>query len=322
MNGICICLAMCAAMVVCGRAAGAIGVVGQAVQRLHLSPQQLLSLRDVLGGVERGVRVEASGEGLFVLRDPVSMAYVGEFSVRVSADGALKIDRVSGPATLDTSQVLVLPIPLNPKSRAQIRAALAGSQVLETDPANPQPPALPENRIAVLKLIDSQGSGPISQTRAIFFRDGSGVMWTIHAPQTSGAGTPPAPIRISERYFSAVKSDGTHAWRDNVVEIASGAALVLSELEAHACPESGPCNTRRPAAAADGFHFIRWQHQLIAAVPPSLLAQLAPAPAPDEAAPVGAEPPSQTPAAPTGSLPPAEGGDLPAGNPPENAAGH
>ncbi|HEY1638664.1 MAG TPA: hypothetical protein VGF62_09080, partial [Rhizomicrobium sp.] len=60
-------------------------VVGQAVQRLHLSAQQLLSLRDFLGPFNRGTDVDAAEDGLFILRDAATMAYVGEFSLRVNS---------------------------------------------------------------------------------------------------------------------------------------------------------------------------------------------------------------------------------------------
>jgi hypothetical protein len=301
-------------------AAGAISTVGQAVQRLHLSPQQLLSLRDVLGGVERGAQVEASGEALFILRDPASMAYAGEFSLTVGEDGTLTVDRVGGPATLDASQSVLLPIRLNSKSRAQIMAALAGSQVMATDPANPQvlPPALPEERIAALKFTHAKAAAPIAETRAVFFRDGSGVVRSIRAAQSATAASTPAPLRISDRYFSAVKSDGTHVWRDNVVEIDSDVAMSLSDLQARgACPLNGPCNGHTPAVSLSGFHLIRWQHQLVAAVPPSLLARLAPAPAPETAIPAGTTVPAE---APTAS--PAGNAATPATASAENSDGH
>lgn len=308
----------CAAMALSAPAPGAISAVGQAVQRLHLSPQQLLSLRDVLGGIERGAQVEASGVDLFILRDPGSMAYAGEFSLNVGEDGTLTVDRVSGPATLDASQSVLLPIRLNPKSRAQVTAALAGSQVMATDPANPQDlPALPEERIAALKFTDAKAAAPVAETRAVFFRDGSGMVRTFRAPQTTAA-TTPAPLRISDRYFSAVKSDGMHVWRDNVVEIDSDVAMTLTDLLARgACPLNGPCNVHTPAVSLRGFHLIRWQHQLIAAVPPSLLAQLAPAPAPQTTVPAGPATPAE---APTAS--PAGSAGTPATAPAENSDGH
>jgi hypothetical protein len=296
-----------------------VSAVGQAVQRLHLSPQQLLSLRDVLGGVERSAQVEASGVDLFILRDPGSMAYAGEFSLHIGEDGTLTVDRVSGPATLDAGQSVLLPIRLNPKSRAQVIAALAGSQVMATDPANPQalPPALPEERIAALKFTDAKAVAPIAETRAVFFRDGSGMVRNVRAPQTTAASTP-APLRISDRYFSAIKSDGMHVWRDNVVEIDSDVAMTLTDLVARgACPLNGPCNVHTPAVSLRGFHLIRWQHQLIAAVPPSLLAQLAPAPAPQTTVPAGPATPAE---APTAS--PAGSAGTPATAPAENSDGH
>ena len=87
-----------------GHAFAAQNVVGQAVQTLHLSPQQLLSLRDFLGAFSRGAGVDASEDGLFILRDTATMAYVGEFSLRVNSGGRLEIDRIAGPARLDTSR--------------------------------------------------------------------------------------------------------------------------------------------------------------------------------------------------------------------------
>lgn len=310
----------CAAMALSAPGAGAVSTVGQAVQRLHLSPQQLLSLRDLLGGVERGAQVEASGGELFILRDPASMAYAGEFSLNVGENGTLTVDRVSGPATLDASQSVLLPTRLNPKSRAQVTAALAGSQVMGMDPANaqPLPPTLPEERIAALKFTDAKAAAPIAETRAVLFRDGSGVVRTVRAPQSATAASTPAPLRISDRYFSAVKSDGTHAWRDNVIEIDSDVAMSLSDLEARrACPLNGPCNMHTPAVSLRGFHLIRWQHQLIAAVPPSLLAQLSPALAPEMGVPAGTATPAEAPVA-----SPAPSAGTPATSSAENSDGH
>jgi hypothetical protein len=312
---------LCAAMARPDFAAAASSTVGQAVQRLHLSPQQLLSLRDVLGGVERGAQVEASGEGLFILRDPASMAYAGEFSFGVGEDGTLTLNRVGGPATLDASQSVLLPTRLNQKSRAQIAAALAGSQILAAEPdvTDRQAPASEEERIAALKFIDARAAGPIIETSAVFFRDGSGVVRTVRATQATSSSVTPGPFRISSRYFSAVKSDGTHAWRDNVVETDSDVTMSLSDLEAHgACPLNGPCSGRRPVATVSGFHLIRWQHQLIAAVPPSLLAQLAPAP--ETVAPAAMPVPSDVPAAPPASAPAPEA--VPPDSPAGNSSGH
>ena len=273
--------------------AAAENAVAQAVQKLHLSPQQLLSLRDFLGPFNRGTDVESSGTGLFVLRDARSMAYTGEFSLRVGGDGSLQVDRVSGPATLDSTRDVRLPLRLDAKARAQVMAALAGSQLLiprtaAAAPPSPSPmantataplPLMPDEEIAGFGLTDAKAAGSITQSRAVFFRDGSGLVHTVRA-QLASSGTTPAPLRIADRYYSAIQSDGTRAWRSSVVEIGSDVQIGFADLELrYACSSGTACRPRGPAPASNGVHLIRWGRQLIAAVPPALMAQMTPPPA-------------------------------------------
>jgi hypothetical protein len=275
--------------------AAAENAVAQAVQKLHLSPQQLLSLRDFLGPFSRGTDVESSGTGLFVLRDARSMAYTGEFSLRAGGDGSLQVDRVSGPATLDLAGDVRLPLRLDAKSRAQVMAALAGSQLLvptsaATAPPSPSPmmnaataplPLMPDEEIAGVKLTDVKATGSITQSRAVFFRDGSGLVHTVRAQLASTDAAPtPAPLRIADRYYSAIQSDGTRAWRSSVVEIDTDVQIGFADLELrYACPPGVACSPRGPAPASNGLHLIRWGRQFIAAVPPALMAQMSPPPA-------------------------------------------
>ena len=103
-----------------------------------------------------------------------------------------------------------------------------------------------------------------------------------------------------------------------MVEIDSDVAMTLTDLQARgACPLNGPCNAHTPAVSLRGFHLIRWQHQLIAAVPPLLLAQLAAAPAPEMTVPAETAAPAEAPAA-----SPAAGAGTSTTAPAENSDGH
>jgi hypothetical protein len=251
--------------------ASAANVVGEAVQKLHLSPQQLLSLRDTLGNFGRGAAVEASGENLFVLRDTATMAYAGEFALRELPDSSLELDRVSGPATLDSANTLLISLRLNAKSRAQVLGVLANSQVAAQT-------GLPEPSLPAISLTGANAAGSLMATRAVFFADGSGWVRTLRAPALP-AGTAPVPMRLADRYVPAIRSDGARAWRDSAVEIDSDVQLRLADLDTRTrCAPGTLCHPHGPAASPSAIHFIRWGPQTIAAVPPSLLAQLAPQP--------------------------------------------
>ncbi|HSC19338.1 MAG TPA: hypothetical protein VLC74_10520 [Rhizomicrobium sp.] len=264
--------------------------VGAAVRNLHLTPAQLLSLRDFLGGFSRGVQVDAAEGGLFVLRDQGSMAYTGEFALLVRGDGALQVDRITGPATLDLSRAVQLPVRLLAKARAQVMADVAASQMLrpaaaahvEPEESAPASAMLPQPQLAGLKHVGSGGDMALFQARAIFFPDGSGMVAEVHAsakPPPAASQTP-APLRIVVRYYPAVRSDGARVWRDAVTEFDTDVPLRPDDLETRfACASTGPCAPPRGLPTPAGFHMIRWRHQLIAAVPPTLLAQLAPPPA-------------------------------------------
>jgi hypothetical protein len=307
--------------------AAAENAVAQAVQKLHLSPQQLLSLRDFLGPFNRGTDVESSGAGLFVLRDARSMAYTGEFSLRVSGDGSLQVDRVSGPATLDSAHDVRLPLRLDAKSRAQVMVALAGSQLLvprtaTAAPLSPSPmanastaplPLMPNEEIAGVNLTDAKATGSITQSRAVFFRDGSGLAHTVRTQLASSATPTPAPLRIADRYYSAIQSDRTRAWRSSLVEIDTDVQIAFADFELrYACPMGAACRPRGPAPASNGLHLIRWGRQLIAAVPSALMAQMAaPAGVPPASPPGAVAQPSApqdetAPPAATPTSPPAE----------------
>lgn len=267
--------------------------VAQAVQRLRLSPQQLLSLRDFLGPFSRDAAVEASGEGLFVLRDSHTMAYAGEFSLGVNPDGSLQVDRVSGPATLDAAHAVLVPLRRDAKSRARIIAALGSSEML-APPAAPADDsgialhpvsALPEQWIAGAALTETRTPAAIAQARAVFFRDGSGAVRSIRVPvaavvqqgATTPKAAPPAMLHVSERYFSPIRSDGTRAWRDAVFQVDGDVQIGFPDLEARfGCAVGASCTPRGTTPPTSGAHVIRWTRQLIAAVPPPLMAQMSP----------------------------------------------
>jgi len=251
--------------------------VGQAVQRLHLSPQQLLSLRDFLGPFNRGTDVEASDDGLFVLRDATTMAYAGEFSLRVSSGGRLDVDRIDGHARLDPSRAVLLPLRLTDKARAQAVMTLANSGAARSgDPVTaekmagiePSPP-LPAVSIAAATLIDAAAAAGLVQSRAEFWPDGSGWSASVRLP-------PNAPtMRMMERFFAPIRGDVTQAWRDRVVEISGDTKIGFADLQKRYVCAAGAACMARYAPAENGLHVIRWNKTLIAAVPAPLLAQIA-----------------------------------------------
>jgi hypothetical protein len=258
--------------------------VGQAVQRLHLSPQQLLSLRDFLGSFGHGTDVDASGDGLFILRDAATMAYAGEFSLRVRSDGRLDIDRIGGPLRLDTSRAVRLPLRLTDKARVQALATLANS-----DAAKPEGPvtaermeriepaaALPAVSVAGASTTEAESTGTLIQSRAEFWPDGSG--WSASIRSQAGA----SGMHMTERFFAPIQADATQVWRATVVEIDGEVKLGFADFEnRYACMAGSSCNARS-ISAESGLHVIRWRKALVAAVPPTLIARImAPAIAPD-----------------------------------------
>jgi hypothetical protein len=247
-------------------------VVGQAVQRLHLSPQQLLSLRDFLGPFSRGIDVDASTDGLFVLRDAGTMAYIGEFSLRVSGDGRLCVDRIGGPARLDTSRAVTLPLRLTDKARVQVLATLANSEAAKPDGlVAPQKvaPVEPAPALPAVYLNDAETPGSLTQSRAEFWPDGSG--WSASVRFQTGA----PGMRLTERFFSPVRANAIQVWRDSVVEIDGDVNFSLADFEnRYACSAGSVC-VSRSISAENGLHVIRWRKTLISAVPPTLTARIA-----------------------------------------------
>lgn len=283
-----------AALLCAGQALAAGNSVAQAIQKLHLSAQQLLSVRDFLGTFARGTDVEASGSGLFVLRDSASMNYSGEFSLRATVDGSVEIERVSGPATLDASRAVTLPLKLDRKSTAQALKALGNSPALAPNPSAASPgttqptdaapapapaPFLPPQQLAGLKLTNPQATGVIAQARATFFRDGSGYVHSFRA-QIPAADLVSTPLRVSDKYFAPVQSDGVKVYRAAIVEIDSDLQIALADLETRYGCDAATCKPVHGARpVSNGNHFIKWTHVLVASVPAPLLAQIAPPPA-------------------------------------------
>jgi hypothetical protein len=251
--------------------------VAQAVQRLHLSPQQLLSLRDFLGPFNRGTDVDAAEDGRFILRDAATMAYAGEFWLRVGSGGRLEVDRIGGPARLDPARTVPVSLRLTDKVRAQIVAALANSQAAKPDgPVTAEriervepPPAPPSVSVAAAQLTDASARTTLSQSRAQFWPDGSG--WSVSVRLQSGAPT----ARMTERFLAPVQADGAQVWRARVVEISGDMKFALADFETrYPCTANAAC-VPRYIPAESGLHVIRWNRTLISAVPPSLMAQIA-----------------------------------------------
>jgi hypothetical protein len=270
-------------------AARAENPLGGAIQKLHLSPQQLLSVRDFLGPFGRGIEIEASGEATFVLRDDTSMAYAGEFSLRTESDGSVVIDRVNGPAALDAGHMVTVPLRLDRKSRAEVVGVLAGFHAADAA-------TIPAEELPALKLVDPKAQGTIWQARAVFLRDGSGSVRSIRAV-ASGIGSP--SLNVIDRYFSPIQSDGTKVWRAVIVEVNAALPIGLANLESrYACSAGSSCKQQHALVPVAGVHLIKWTRQLVASVPPQLLAQIAPPLAPPPAPPIVAAAPNPGPAAP------------------------
>lgn len=306
------------AAALCGVALGAVeptsagNSVAQAIQKLHLSAQQLLSVRDFLGPFGRGTDIEASGTNLFVLRDSASMNYSGEFSIHSDPDGSVEIERVAGPATLDFSRSVTLPLKLDRKSRAQVLKSMAGAQAIApaapslvpagamdtiVPSGSPPPAVLPAEQVAGLKVTNPQATGAVSQAKATFYRDGSGYVRSFRAqiPATDLAST---PLRVSDKYFSPVQSDGVKVYRAAVVEVDSDIQIAFADLEMrYGCDLSACKPPHGSAPVSNGNHLIKWSRVLVAAVPAQLLAQIAPPPAPSPP-PSGAAPSTVVPPAP------------------------
>jgi len=306
--------ALCGVALCAVEPASAGNSVAQAIQKLHLSAQQLLSVRDFLGPFGRGTDIEASGTNLFVLRDSASMTYSGEFSIHSDPDGSVEIERVAGPATLDFTRSVTLPLKLDRKSRAQVLKSMAGAQAVAPAAPSPvptgpldtivpsasPPPAvlLPAEQVAGLKLTNPQATGAISQAKATFYRDGSGYVRSFRAqiPATDLAST---PLRVSDKYFSPVQSDGVKVYRAAIVEVDSDIQIAFADLEArYGCDLSACKPAHGPAPVSNGNHLIKWSRVLVAAVPAQLLAQIAPPPAPSATPPSTVSPPApgETPA--------------------------
>ena len=263
-------------LVLVSRAAMADNAVALAVQRLHLSPQQLLSLRDFLGAFNRGLAVDSSGNGLFVLRDEHSMAYAGEFLLRTDGSGTLTVDRVTGPATLDATHEVQVPLRLDAKARLQASAALSESQALAPNGAAEASPPL--EHVSGAAPTSAMQPATLLQSRAVFFRDGSGYTASIRAAIPAALNAA-AQLRIVERYYAPIKSDGKDAWRPATVELDGDVTLSFAELESrYGCAAPGPCAKRGSLPAAANLHVIRWGRQNITSVPVTLMAQLGPAP--------------------------------------------
>ena len=280
--------AVCGSVLLPGRSALAENAIAQEVQKLQASAPQLLSLRDFLGPLNREFDVEASGAGVFILRDASSMAYGGEFTIRQGPQGSIEIERVTGAAALDNTRAVKLPaLRLDSKARAQVAAGFAGSQMAgrlsaggaETDRASaPATPPVPSQMlISALRMIGPNGTGLISQSKAVFFRDGSGYVQGFRAQLMQTASLSPV-LRVADAYYSAIKGDGAHVWRDAIVEAGGDAQLSVSDLELHcSCPMGADCKTAERWLLSSGVHVIKRSHQLVSSVPPQLLSQMAPA---------------------------------------------
>jgi hypothetical protein len=156
--------------------------------------------------------------------------------------------------------------------------------------------------MAGLKLTNATATGAISQAKATFYRDGSGYVRSFRAqiPATDLAST---PLRLSDKYFSAVQSDGVKVYRAAIVEVDSDIQIAFADLEMrYGCDLSACKPARGSAPVSNGNHLIKWSRVLVAAVPAQLLAQIAPPPAPPSATPSAAAPAPVSPS-PAGETP-------------------
>lgn len=267
-----------------GAAAEADNPVAQAVLKLHLSAQQLLSVRDFLGPFARGIEIEASGGGAFVLRDDASMGYAGGFSLRTENDGSVVIERVSGAAMIDASRIVAVPLRLDRKTQASVMVALAASQALATSlpresgdvagAASAAAASVPPEELPAVRLVGPKAEGIVQESRAVFFRDGSGYVRSIRAPAIA-AGTAPPILNVTDRYFSPIQSDGTKLWRAAIVETNADLPIGVADLDSrYACRAGAECKMPRALTPLAGVHVIKWSRQLVASVPPQLLAQI------------------------------------------------
>jgi hypothetical protein len=297
--------AFCAGVLAFGSAASAENPVAREVQKLQASAQQLLSLRDFLGPLNRGVEMESSGSGVFVVRDAASMAYSGEFRIRTGSQGSIEVERVTGPAIFDDSRSVRVPsLRLDAKARAQVAAILVGSQ-LQAALSSPGPAtnliasasvSSPlQNPVSGLRLTTANIAGPISQYRAVFFRDGSGYVQGFRTEVPQAGSLSPA-LRVANTYYTAVRTDGAQVWREAIVEAEGDAQLSLTDLESHcSCPAGEDCRTAERWLLSTGLHIVKRSHQLVSSVPPQLLAQMSASgllPAPGTAPAAAADPSS------------------------------
>ena len=274
--------------------------IADALDKLQLTPQQLVSLREFFGQFGRDDKVfgATSGDGTTVLdlRDPTSNQSVGQLIMRTNADGSVSLARLTGAAHFDYTRLVVLPLFADSKKRNEIAAALSVSEAGALDSAAPTAPLPFQNSQKLMRValnpdastdaenLNQISQAQISQSQATFFRDGSGFVSGMRAtvvaadsPKQSSAPT----LHIFGRYLSKLESDGLRLFRAKTVELAGDARLSFDDFETKlACGTPGHCGTVWSMTAPDvasSLHVMRRVNATVPRAPLDLITSMAPA---------------------------------------------
>ncbi|MBI3677155.1 MAG: hypothetical protein HY243_11140 [Proteobacteria bacterium] len=269
--------------------------IADALDKLQLTPQQLVSLREFFGQFGRDDKVfgTTSGDGTTVLdlHDPSTNQSVGQLIMRTNADGSVSLARLTGAAHFDYTRLVVLPLFADAKKRDEIAAALAASEAGAVDSVAPTAP-LPFQQTQKLMRValnpdnsaDTENLSQISQAQATFFRDGSGFVSGMRAAVVVADApkkTLAPALHIFGRYLSKLESDGLRLFRAKTVELAGDARLSFDDFETKlACSTPGHCGTVWSMTAPDvasSLHVMRRVNATVPRAPLDLISSMAPA---------------------------------------------
>jgi hypothetical protein len=271
--------------------------IADAIDRLQLTPQQLLSLQEFFGQFGRDDKAfgttSSDGTTVLDLRDPQTNQSVGELIMRPNGDGSVSVARLSGAAQFDAAHLVVLPLFADAKKRNEIAAALsasaAGTPPALTTAAVMPPAPLPflqtQKLLRVVPVSDpsDESQNQISQAQATFFPDGSvfanGVRATVVATDAP-KGTRVPTLHVFGRYLSKLESDGLRIFRAKTVELAGDVGMSFNDFETKlACDVPGHCSalwgTIAPAFVSS-LHVMRHANVTVPRAPLDLITALAP----------------------------------------------